>query len=168
MRGYSVSSQSEISDIQNGVWVDTGVMLNVTYMVQTQQEIFNVFGRIKVNVLFGEVVVAASATGTLLKFNATWTTPVIGVADMSTVTGSISGKVAGTRIVLVGTTVATAAIVDAGPGITANTNPMIIGLSGGIGTIGILTTTANQTSGSTKFSIFYVPLSDGAYVTAAH
>ena len=35
-----------------------------------------------------------------------------------------------------------------------------------VGTIGILTSVANQASGSIRFSIFYTPMSDGAYVTA--
>lgn len=158
----------EVADNLNGLMVETGTMLHTTYMIQTQQEIFNVYGRIRVINLFGEVVVACSATATTLKFNATWATPVIAVADMSAASGSISAKVAGTRIVLIGGAVATAALVDAGPGITASTIPMVIGLKSGIGTIGILTATANQTSGSSKFVICYVPLSDGAYVTAAH
>jgi hypothetical protein len=42
---------------------------------------------------------------------------------------------------------------------------MIIGLKGGVGTIGINTATVSITSGTVRFSLFYVPMSDGAYAT---
>jgi hypothetical protein len=158
----------EASYVSEGIKVDTGIMANTTYMIQTQQEIFNVYGRIAVTVLFGELVTDFSATATVVKFNATWTTPVISVANITANSGSLSGKVAGTRVVCLGTAIATGALVDAGPGISGSMLPIIIGLSGGIGTIGILSATANATSGTMKWSICYAPLSDGAYVTAAH
>jgi hypothetical protein len=168
MRNYSQNTQDFASDVINGIEVETSAMANATYMIQTQQEIFNVYGRIKVNILYGEVVTDASANATTLKFNFTSTTPVIGVADMTAASGSLSAAVPGTRVVCLGTAVATGALVDAGPGISGAMLPMIIGTVDGIGTIGILTATASQASGTTKFVIDYVPLSDGAYVTAAH
>jgi hypothetical protein len=158
----------ELGDNIDGLKVDTSILTNTTYLAQTQQEMFNVFGRIWVTTLFGEAVTAFAAVATTLKFNFTSTTPVIAVANMTAASGSLSGKVAGTRVSCIGTAVATGALVDAGPGITAAMLPMIIGTNGGIGTIGILTAGASQTSGTTKFSISYVPLSDGAYVTAVH
>jgi len=169
MKNYSQSTQDLVSDVRNGIEVETTAMANATYMAQTQQEIFNVFGRIKVNILYGEAVTDGSANATTLKFNFTSTTPVIAVANMTAASvGVWTSAVPGTRVVCLGGAVATAALVDAGPGISGAMTPMIIGTVGGIGTIGILTAAASQASGTTKFVIDYVPLSDGAYVTAAH
>ena len=64
MRNYSQSTQDLASDVINGIEVETSAMANATYMVQTQQEIFNIYGRVKVNVLYGEVVTDASADAT--------------------------------------------------------------------------------------------------------
>lgn len=168
MRNYSQSTQDFASDVINGIEVETSAMANATYMAQTQQTLFNVYGRIKVNILYGEVVTDASADATTLKFRFQSTTPAIAVADMTAASGSLASAVPGTRVACLGGAVATGALVDAGPGITGSMSPMIIGTVGGIGLIAILTATANQTSGTTKFVIDYVPLDDGAYVTAAH
>lgn len=169
MRNYSQSTQDLTSDVINGIEVETSAMANATYMASSQQEIFNVYGRIKVNVLYGEAVTDGSANATTLKFNFTSSSPMIGVANMTAASvGTWNAVVPGTRVACLGGAVATAALVDAGPGITGSMTPMIIGTVGGTGTIGILTAAANQTSGTTKFVIDYTPLDDGAYVTAVH
>jgi hypothetical protein len=43
---------------------------------------------------------------------------------------------------------------------------MIVGYKNAVGTIGHLTTTASQTAGAGFHSLFYYPMSEGAYVTA--
>ena len=167
MKNYSVSTMEEISDIQNGMRVETSAMANATYMASSQQEIFNVFGRIKVTALFGEAVTTGSNNATTLKFNYTSTTPVIAVANMTAASvGVWTNAVVGTQVGCPGGAIANAAVV--GTGKVCGMTPMIIGLKDGIGTIGILTAAASQTSGTTRFTICYVPMSDGAYVTAAH
>lgn len=168
MRSYRLKTTEAISDGLDGIWCETDILANTTYMVQTQQEMFKVHGRIRVNVLFAEAITAFSANATTLKFTFTSTTPVIAVANMTAASGSLSGKVAGTRVSCIGGAVTNGALVDAGPGITAAMTPMIIGTNGGVGTIGILTAGASQTSGTSKVVMFYVPLSDGAYVDALH
>ncbi len=169
MTGYNLSTRERIGDINRGLKVHTTVLANTTYMIQTQQEMFNVFGRIKVLSLYGEIIVAMSATATTLKFNCTWTTPTIAAANLTAASGSLTGQLRGVRVYCVGGAVATAAVFTPGAGISdIEVAPVMIGLESGVGSIGILTAGANATSGTTRFQIEYVPQSDGAYVTAVH
>jgi hypothetical protein len=170
MPSYSPSTIERIGDLINGIRVDTSGLAAATYMITgpTQTEIFNVYGRIKIHELFGEVSVADfSAHATVLKYRYTSTSPVIAVADLSTVAASLTGLAIGERITWLGGAVATAAVITATPGITdvARTS-QIVGVNAGVGTIGINTATASITGLSVvTFSIFYTPMSDGAYVT---
>ena len=172
MPNYSYSTIARIGDLVNGIRVDTSVLLGITYMKQTQIELFNVFGRIKVHNLFGEVTVVISATATQLLFNYTSSTPVIAVQPMSAACSTMTGLAVGERAQWVGGAVATNVVLTATPGISdINVTPQIIGGvqadgTGMVGTIGELTSGASMTSGSMRFSIFYTPMSDGAYVTA--
>ena len=171
MPNYAPSTSARIGDLINGVRVETSALAAATYMLTgpTQTEIFDVFGRIKIHELFGEVAVANfSAHACVLKYTFTSSSPVIAVADLSAVTASLTGLAIGERITWLGGAVATAAIITATPGITdiARTT-QIVGVSSGVGTIGINTATASITGTATvKFAIFYTPMSDGAYVSA--
>lgn len=171
MPNYNPSTLARLGDIVLGIRVDTGTMLNATYLAQTQQEIFNVFGTVKILNMFGEVLVAASNDATTVKFNFTMSDPSVGVSDLSAACTTIAQFARGRRIQWLGGTVATAATVT--PVVACITGaaaviPQIVGCNGGTGTIGILSAAASQTSGSMVWSIFYAPMSDGAYVTAAH
>jgi hypothetical protein len=168
---YNASTIARIGDLVNGIRVDTSALAAATYMLTgpTQTEIFNVNGRIKIHELFGEVAVAAfSAHACVLKYTFTSTSPVISVADLSAVTASMTGLAIGERIAWIGGAVATAAVITATPGITDVARiPQIVGVNAGVGTIGINTATASITGLATvTFSIFYTPMSDGAYVEA--
>lgn len=173
MASFNPSTIEMIGHLTNGLRVDTSVLANATYLAQTQVEIFNVYGRIKVHNLFGEVVVVCSNNATTLLYNYTSSTPVIAVQPMCAASGSMANLAVAERVWWVGGAVATAAVLTATPGISdINVTPQVVGsvTSAGdnaVGTIGILTATASQASGSIRFSIFYTPMSDGAYVTAA-
>lgn len=166
---YNPSTQERIGDLERGMLVETGIMANTTYMVQTQQEIFNVYGAVLVIALFGEVTTIFGDNATTIKFNFTSTTPAVAAANLSAASGALNLLAQGARITCVGDAVTTATAITASAGVSYwPTGSLVVGTVGGTGTIGILTAVANQTSGACKFAICYVPLSEGAYVTAAH
>lgn len=171
MRNYSQNTQELVSDLMNGIKVETSALSNLLYMTLGDKTIFNVFGRIKINALFGEVVSAAGAQATTLQFKYIQSAPyAIAGADLTGLSGSLSAKPKGCRVVCLGGAVATAALIDAGSGISGYMYPMIVGTNSdstiAVGAIYIDTGTAANLTGTTKFVICYVPLSDGAYVTA--
>ncbi len=158
-----------ISQVMNGIRVDTSTLAAATYLLtgNNQTEIFNVYGRIKVHNLFGEVITALSNNATTLYYNFTSSSPSIAVQPLSAACASLAQLAQGERIWWVGGAVATAVVLTATPGISdINTTPQVVGTIGGTATIGILTAAASMTSGAVKFSVLYTPMSDGAYVTA--
>lgn len=170
MPNYNPSTIERIGDMINGIRVDTSTLAAATYLLtgNNQTEIFNVYGRIKIHELFGEVKVVFSNHATTLYYNFTSTSPAIAVQPISAACSTMAQLAVGERISWVGGAVATAVVLTATAGITdVARSPQIIGTDGGVGSIGILTAAASLTSGSVKFSIFYSPMSDGAYVTAA-
>jgi hypothetical protein len=169
---YNPSTIARIGDLVNGIRVDTSSLAAATYMLTgpTQTEIFNVYGRIKIHEMFGEVATAAfSNHACVIKYTFTSTSPVIAVADLCAASASLAQLAVGERMSWIGGAVATAAVITATPGITDVARiPQIVGVNAGVGTIGINTATASITGTATViWSIFYTPMSDGAYVTAA-
>jgi hypothetical protein len=170
MPNYAPSTIARIGDLINGVRVETSALAAATYMLTgpTQTEIFNVYGRIKIHELFGEVAGAAfSNDACVLYYTYTSSSPVIAVAPLSSVGASMAQLAVGERVAWIGGAVATATVLTATPGITDVARiPQIVGVSSGVGTIGINTATASITGAATvKFAIFYTPMSDGAYVS---
>lgn len=168
MTNYSPSTQDRIGDLVIGMRVDTGVLANLTYLHQDQWEAFNVYGRIMVLNLFWEAITVNGAGATLFQYNFTSTTPAVGVQPMGAVSASIAALAQGARCVWVGGAVATAHVITASAGISdvICVNPHIIGTKDGTGTIGFLTTTVDAVSGTHQHSLFYVPMSEGAYAEA--
>lgn len=170
MLNYSPNTQAFASDVLNGLCVETGSLANTVYLIQTQKTIFNVFGRVKVNLLYMEVLTDCSAHATTVKFRFASTTPVIAVADMSGASGAITSAIPGTRVTCLGGAVATGASLDAG--ISPASTPMIIGTcisaagTQGVGIICATSAAASQVSGTVKFVCYYTPLEDGAYVAS--
>ncbi len=173
MDNYNASTIDVIGDLKNGLRVDGSVFPAVTYFykdgtVAGQFELFKVYGRIFVLQLFIEIITNLGAGAAQVLFNYTSLTPAIAVQPMCSKCASIASIPRGVRIVFVGGIVATAAVITVKtPGCVSdviNTKPHIIGLANGVGTIGMLTTDANSASGKAQASLYYVPLSDGAYV----
>lgn len=173
-RNYSPSTIEVVGDLANGLRVDTSNLAAASYLLTgpTQNEIFNVYGRIRIHTLFGEITTVLSNHACVLYYTFTSTTPVIAVGPLCAASASIAQLAVGERILLVGGAVATAAVITATPGISdINPAPQIVGSvtaagANGVGTIGINTATASITSGGIRFSIWYTPMSDGAYVTS--
>lgn len=172
MPSYSPSTIARIGDLTNGIRVDTSVLAGTAYMIQAQVELFNIVGRIKIHNLFGEVTTQISGTATQLLFNVTWSTPTIAVQPLCAACSTMTGLAVGERAWMVGGAVATNVVLTATPGISdINVTPVVVGGvatdgSNFVGTLGQLTSGANMTSGAMRFSIYYTPMSDGAYVTA--
>jgi hypothetical protein len=167
MPNYPINQIGRIADINAGIRVETSTFANTTYMVQTQQEMFTVVGRVMVLQLFWEAITAASATATTLKFNATFTTPAISVFDLSAACTTMSAFAAGRRVTWIGAAASNAAVVTTAAGLSTTTVsviPQILGGIGFVGTLGILTAGANQTSGTSRVVVMYVPAADNSYM----
>ncbi len=167
MPNYHPSTVAEWSRLKNGLCTSTGTLLAASYLLQNQVELFNLYGRVKIHELFGEVSTIISNTATTLLYNWTSTTPVIAVQPLCAASASMAQLAVGERVAWIGGAVATAAVLTATAGITdVNRTSQIVGTDGGVGTIGILTAGANATSGALKFSVFWSAMSDGAYIEA--
>ena len=170
MANYAPSTRARIADIIAGMRVETSVLAAATYWLtgNTNTQLFNVGGRIKVMQLFSEIITTVGAQGCVCFYTFTQTTPSITVQPISAVNaGSMTGMKRGARHTCVGTTVATACLIDTQTAITPAImkEKMILGLKGGVGTIGMDTATASLLSGTIRVVLFYIPMSDGAYAT---
>jgi len=174
MANLQYSTIEMLGYMDQGHHVKTSVLDNATYLLtgDNQTEIFNVYGRIMVKQLYMEAVTEFGAQATTMYYNFTSTTPAIAVQPMSAASAALTSLAQGARHVFVGGAVATACVITATAGISdvICVNPHIIGTDDGttqgVGTIGILTAVASQLSGTCQFHIHYIPMSDGAYVTA--
>ena len=168
MPNYSPSTRQVLGDIAGGMMVKSSVLANLTYLHQDQWEVFNVHGRIMVLQLYWEAITVNGAGATLFQYNFTSTTPAVGVQPMGAVSASIAALAQGLRCVFVGGAVGTAHVITATAGISdvICVNPHIIGTEDGVGSIGMLTTTADAASGTHQHFLHYIPMSDGAYAEA--
>jgi hypothetical protein len=172
-RSYAPSTIDVIGDLTNGLHVQTSVFTNVVAFLQNAQiEMFNVYGRILLINLFIEAITVSGAGAAQIAFNYTG----FGATRaLNTKCASIAALPQGGRVVWVGGAVGAIAgviTVAATGGVSDVTcRPIarhIIGAEGGVATIGTLTTDASSASGTSQANLFYVPLSDDAYVTAAY
>ena len=124
-----------------------------------QAAIFNVVGgKVMVTTLVGEVVVATPATANTLKVTGN---PTSGTdVDWSSATSTASKEVG--SIITLGVTAGAALVVANAGGGNATLDPYIAQ----IGTIDLVTT-GSAATGTIKWILTYVPVDDGAYVTAA-
>ncbi len=169
-RNYTASTRDRVGDLVTGMRIDTSVLAAATYFDTAQWEMFNVFGRIMILEMYCEVITTMGADACTLLFNYTSSTPVITVQPLSTIsTDDFANSDVGDRMAYAGGAVATVATLSATECIGDKhcADPTIVGLESGIGTIGIDTVVA-ATSGTVQFSIHYIPMSDGAYVTKVY
>lgn len=126
----------------------------------TQAAIFTITaGRVLVTGLVGEFTVAGSATATTLKVTGN---PTSGTdVDWTTAT-AVTSKEVGSQITLPAAFGGATVVNSAGAG--GQLQPVAPYIAA-VGTLDIVTSATN--TGSVKWTIFYVPLDDGAYVTAA-
>jgi len=172
-RNYSQSTVEVVGDLTNGLGVSTGVFNTATYLLHNgtttgQFELFKVYGRILWKRLFIEMITASGGGAALVQFTYTFSTPAITVKPLSAASGSTAALVQGSRIQCLGGAVATATGITVATGGASDlaVTPGILGGIGFIGTIGMLTTSASNSSGTAQAFLYYVPMSDGAYVEA--
>jgi hypothetical protein len=178
MANYNPSTIARIGDIVLGIRVDTSVkdVSDSVHLHQAQVEDFNVYGTILLKHLFMEVTAVLGAAGALFQYTYSCllhTGGAIAATKLGLVSGSISGLTEGARVIWGGGAVAganhqitgSAGVSDVAVGLG---DPIVIGYRGAASTIGHLTTTADITTGKVFHSLFYVPMSDGAYVEAAY
>ena len=172
---YAPSTVDVVGDLHNGLHVETSVYNCATYWDgssgPTQLELFNVYGRILLLQLFCEMTIIQGGGATLIQFNATFSTPAVAVQPISAVTTTVAALAVGSRVVWQGgvitSTPTSTVLADGGITDVFPAARQIIGSVGGVGTIGHVPSTADTVSGSARANCFYVPMSDGAYVTAA-
>ena len=178
MASYSPSTIARIGDIVLGIRVDTPVVdvSDLVHLHQAQVEDFNVYGTILLKYLFMEVTALLGTAGTLFQYTYSCllhTGGAIAATKLGTVSGTLTDMTEGQRVVWGGGAVAganhqytgSAGVSDFAVGLVV---PIIIGYRDAVSTIGHLTTTADMLTGSVFHSLFYVPMSDGAYVEAAY
>ena len=170
MSNYSQSTLERIGDITRGIHVKTGVLLNSDYFDHapgTAMPLFTVYGRIRIIGLDCEAVTAFAADLSLLKWTFESTTPVLGDEDISAVSLSVASIPIGTKIMWRGTAVNTAPDVNTTQASIAVVQDwMDVGRTNGVGIINSVCTTATQASGTHRFNLYYLPISEGAYATA--
>ena len=172
MPNYNPSTIARISDIRNGIWVQTGTLTNTVHLIQNQVELFNIYGRILLHQLFVELLSDYGANATTLQFNYTFTTPTLTIKPLTGASGAFTSMPRGGRISWLGGAVATAAGITVATGLCSDLvmdkSGAIIGGASSVGTIGMLTGAANGTQGTSRAFLFYSQCADdGAYVTAA-
>lgn len=172
MLTYHPKTRAAIADITSGIRVETGQVAATVLLDHNPSaavSLFSVTGAIMLLQLYLEVETVLSADAAVLQFVYTSTTPVIAENSMCGDCGSLSGAVAGQRIVWPGGAVLTAALLTDGAGLSdiIATTPAIIGLRSGVGAIKSLCGTATCTSGALRGYLHYVPMTSDGLVVAA-
>jgi len=175
---YSPSTIARIGDIVLGIRVDTPVVdvSDLVHLHQAQVEDFNIYGTILLKYLFMEVTSLLGTAGTLFQYTYSCllhTGGAISATKLGTVSATLTDMTEGQRIIWGGGAVAganhirtgSAGVSDFAVGLGV---PLVVGYRNAVSTIGHLTTTADMLTGKVFHSLFYVPMSDGAYVTAVY
>ncbi|HLF79643.1 MAG TPA: hypothetical protein VJB57_19350 [Dehalococcoidia bacterium] len=118
-------------------------------------------GRVMITSLIGEFTTAMDATATTLKFSAV---PTVGTANnMCAVSAALTSAEIGALLSLDGVIATALQVGVANSGsVGGMTKPQIVAA----GTIDAVTATATA-PGSAKWALTYIPIDEGAYVTAA-
>ncbi len=165
MANYNPSTIARIADINYGLRVDTAVLAATGWGGIAVWPLFTVVnGRVLVNQIVGEITTVLPTLATLVKY---YFTPTGGAqVDLSAISLTVSDLAVGIRILAAGTIGGATTFSGIGASM-AQPTPYIVGQVGVGGALGIESTTIALTSGAAKFSVWYVPLDDGAYIEAA-
>ena len=154
MPNYNQSTRQRIADINLGLRVDRAT---ATLPQTTAAAIFNILGgRVAMTAIIGEVTTVLGAVGNMsLEVNPTTGTTAALCAVLAA--GALE---AGTLLSIDGTKATAMLGVNAG-GSAMQSKPVALP----IGTLDLRLSLSS--TGSVKWSLFYVPIDDGAYVEAA-
>lgn len=168
MANYNASTRARIADINRGMLVETATLDATAALVSTAKSLFTVYGRIRVLSLDMEVITVLGADATTLTFAFDPSSPAIAAIDISGASGSLANGAVGLRATLSGTALNTAVILAANATVSLSANAtMDLGCVDGVGVITSTGGTADATSGTVRFYLTYVPITDGAYAVAA-
>jgi len=145
-----------------------GIRVAKSLAASVTANIFNVYGRVKINLLIGQVTTAESSGATVIKL--TMATSTVDLCADTTVTGDAAGTMyflCGDKAVILNGTGNTP-VIDVGSAMAAagGFNPVIVGREATADTLDLTASTPSATL-VIKWVAFYVPLDDGAYLTAA-
>ena len=155
MPSYNKSTRQRVADINLGLRVDRAT---AALPATTAAAIFNVLGgRVAVTAIVGEVTTVLGAVVTNLSIQSN---PTTGTTTAMCAVLAIASKEAGTLFTIDGTA-ATALQAGSSGSVRGQATPVIVA----IGAIELLTNATN--TGSVKWSIFYVPIDEGASIEAA-
>lgn len=170
MPSYNLSTRGRVADIGYGLRVDTAILNATGWGAIAVWPLFTLAGgRCMVTQIVGEITTVLSNNATLVKY---YFTPTGGAQiDLSAISLTIAQLAVGKRILAAGTIGGATTFSGIGASM-AQPTPYILGTVGPLGVppggaIGIESTTAALTSGAAKFSIWYYPMDEGAYIVAA-
>jgi hypothetical protein len=154
MPTYNWSTQQVMADINLGMRVDRAT---ATLPQTAAAAIFNIVGgRVAMTAILGEVTVVLGAVGNMsLEAN-----PTVGTTAALCAVVAAGAFEAGTLLSIDGTLATAMLGVDAG-GTAMQSKPVALP----VGTLDLRLSASS--TGECKWSIWYVPIDDGAYVTAA-
>jgi hypothetical protein len=167
---YNPSTIARVADINYGLRVDTGSVLGPALSTAnpTRLTLFNVVGgRVLVRQIIAEATETFVGAGCLIKLAFT---PTAGAQVDLTAVSLDAGSGAwalGQRLIFGAAIGGTTTFGAIGASVAKVVDPYVLGLIGVGGAILTHATTAAFTDGTAIFSIWYVPLDDGSYITAA-
>ena len=175
MANYAPSTRARIADLILGMRVDTSNVdvSDLVHLHQAQVEDFNVYGTILLMNIFMEVEVVLGTAATTFQYNYSNVAQSITATALGAASSTISDLAVGARVIWGGGAVAgsnhqmtgSVGVSDLAVGVGV---PQVIGFRDATSTIGHLTGAADMLTGTVFHSLFYVPMSAGAYVEAAY
>lgn len=155
MPSYNLSTRGRIADINKGLRVDKAA---TAVAAISTKSLFTVSGGNCIILgLIGEVTTIIQAQADATKYIST---PTVGTAVDLCGAVDITGHEVGGLLTITGVLATAAVKGNAGAGVMMG-NPIIVAP----GVIGL--NTAADNTGAYKFSIWYIPAEDGAYITSA-
>ncbi len=160
MSNYAPSTRSRIADIRNGLRVDRDAALVTNATVN----IFTVTGgRVLLLGLLGEIAVDIAATANTLQITHLTTDATAVVTALCIASADIQSMAAGRMFTLPAAVGSALAISVGSSAAVFNVAPSYALKVGGLRLVG----TGAPATGTIKWSVWYVPIDDGAYMTAA-
>src|SRR3990172_13343405 len=160
MSSYSPSTIAQIGDLnpKRGLVCRTATVNNTDVFKATAVNIFKVTGKIRIFSLDYEAITGFSADASVPRWQFVSTTPVVALTNISAASASNISMALGERVVFPGTALNTAPAIDAAIGITPKpANAMDVGSEGGLLHLALDSDVA-QTSGTSIFTLCYLPL----------
>lgn len=159
-QNYDASSRQVLADMIMGCRVDRAAALVIT----GTNALFTITGgRVLLLNFLGEIMVDIAATGTTMRISALTTDVTAVVTHLTSAVADINALAAG-RMYTLPAAVASDLILSVGSsGAVSNTQMPIVLKTGALNLIA----GASPATGTMRWSAWYIPLDDGAYMTAA-